>query len=134
VLQRPAPPAAVLRYAVRVEPGPYLASLRARDRQIREARRERAREVRERLPALVRELSEGFGVRRVVLFGSLLTGELYERSDIDLAVEGLSPDEYWRALDAACVALGVPVDLVRLEEAPTSLADRIAREGEALHA
>jgi predicted nucleotidyltransferase len=113
--------------------GPYIRSLRQRDREIRAARRERAAAVEARLPAVVRRLIESFGVTQVVLFGSLLTGELHDGSDLDLAVAGLAPAEYWRAIDMAAEEAGIPVDLVRLEEARGSLTDRIRSEGRVLH-
>jgi predicted nucleotidyltransferase len=115
-----------------MDPAPYLDALRARDRRVRELRRARARAVRSRLPELVQRLAAEFGIGRVVLFGSLLTSELYEDSDVDLAVAGLAASAYWRALDVACTVLGVPVDLVPLEEASSALAERVAREGEVL--
>jgi predicted nucleotidyltransferase len=112
---------------------PYLKTLRARDRRLREERSARAREVEARLPALASVLTKRFSVRRVVVFGSLLSGELYEASDLDLAVDGLAPEDYWRALDAVSCSAGAAVDLIRLEDAPDALKQRIAREGRVLH-
>jgi predicted nucleotidyltransferase len=44
-------------------------------------------------------LREHFGVARVRVFGSLLHDYQFNAgSDIDLAVEGLNQDEYWKAL------------------------------------
>jgi predicted nucleotidyltransferase len=67
-----------------------------------------------------------------VLFGSLATGSHSETSDVDLAVEGLPNALYFAALADLMAHFGVPVDLVRLEEAPNSLRERIAAEGEPL--
>lgn len=111
----------------------YLPNLRARDREMGEVRRARARRIDDRLPAIVRALVEEFSVTRVVLFGSLLSGELHERSDLDLAVAGLPPDQYWRALDTVSQKAGIAVDLIRLEEATGPLAERISREGRVLY-
>jgi predicted nucleotidyltransferase len=113
--------------------GPYIRSLQQRDREIRAARRDRAAIVEQRLSDIVRRLVDTFGVTKVVLFGSLLTGELHDGSDLDLAVKGLAPAEYWRAIDVATETAGIPVDLVRLEEARDSLTERIQREGRVLH-
>ena len=57
---------------------------------------------RDRLVARARELAkmlkEQFGVRKIVLFGSLArTSWFTPSSDVDLAVEGLETREYWRA-------------------------------------
>lgn len=122
------------RYTARfMDHGPYIRSLQQRDREIRAARRDRAAIVEQRLSDIVRRLVDTFGVTKVVLFGSLLTGELHDGSDLDLAVKGLAPAEYWRAIDVATETAGIPVDLVRLEEARDSLTERIQREGRVLH-
>src|SRR5438874_2114145 len=112
---------------------PYLRTLRERDRAARAARARRAAEVRARLPEVVRLLVEEFHVRRVVLFGSLRRGELYRGSDLDLAIEGLDPADYWRALDRVTVAAGISVDLVPIDEARPSVRARIDEDGEPLH-
>ena len=104
------------------------------------ARRERARaaatharcaELLASLPALVSLLSSR-GVTRVWLFGSLAWGDAHEASDIDLAVEGLDADAELAALGELLGRAKAPVDLVRLEDAPAALAERIRREGRRL--
>ena len=80
------------------------------------------------LPALVAALRT-LGATRVVLFGSLASGRAGAASDIDLAVEGLPSSAYLDALGALESVLPTPVDLVRLEDASTALAARIARDG-----
>jgi predicted nucleotidyltransferase len=112
---------------------PYLANLIRLAADEREAEQERARAVRDRLPAVVRLLVERFAVRRVVLFGSLVTGRLHERSDLDLAVQGLAPERYWEALWRCAEAAGRDVDLVLLEEASPDLLEAVEAEGEVLH-
>ena len=100
------------------------------------ARREdgerRAALLRSRLPAMAELLRSKYGVRSLRLFGSLARGEAHAHSDIDLAVEGLAPTRYFEAL-ADVMRLGRgPVDLLRIEDAPASLRDRVAVEGEDL--
>jgi predicted nucleotidyltransferase len=87
--------------------------------------------VRSELPDIVKDLRKRFGVRRVVLFGSFARGEIHERSDLDLAVEGLSERDYYRAV-AACLSASVPVDLIRIEDATEALRSRIDEEGKVL--
>jgi predicted nucleotidyltransferase len=73
-------------------------------------------------------LKERFGVRAVHVFGSLAgDSPWHSRSDIDLAVEGLDPDDYVPALSALWELLpeGIGLDLVTLEDAPPELAARI---------
>jgi uncharacterized protein len=74
-------------------------------------------------------LVERYGASRVVLFGSLATGDFRESSDVDLAVEGLGAGEYFPALADLMELLECPVDLVRRELAPASLRERIDAEG-----
>jgi hypothetical protein len=85
------------------------------------------------LPAIVRLLVERYGVRRVVLFGSLATGDLSGDLDIDLAVEGLDPAAHWAATTAAARLAGADVDLIPLEDADARLQGVIRREGRPLH-
>lgn len=74
-------------------------------------------------------LAQTYGATRVVLFGSLARGSAHERSDVDLAVWGLSHEQVSVALDEVTAILGAPVDLVCMESAPRSLALRVANDG-----
>lgn len=56
------------------------------------------------------------GAREVYLFGSAAKGELREGSDIDLAVSGLPPEAFLKAMGAARRVLRRPLDLVDLDE------------------
>ncbi len=89
----------------------------------------RAARLRAILPEAARCLRETYGARRVVLFGSLATGGHHVGSDLDLAASGIPPARYFAALAELMGLVNGPVDLVRLEEAPVSLAERIAAEG-----
>jgi predicted nucleotidyltransferase len=76
------------------------------------------------------EMLRARGARRVVLFGSLARGRPQdERSDIDLAVEGLPPALFFRTLSELDVALDIDVDLVALEDAPPALRTQIEQFG-----
>jgi len=79
-----------------------------------------------------RLLRERYAARRVWLFGSLVVGQPTIDSDVDLAVEGLPSPVYFNALADLLSLFHGPVDLVRLEEAPDSLRDRILAEGREL--
>ena len=81
-------------------------------------------------------LGREFSVTKVYLFGSLLEeGFVHERSDIDLAVEGLDGRLYWQALASLWKLLprGVELDLVPLEQAWPGLAERVLAEGVLLY-
>jgi predicted nucleotidyltransferase len=69
-------------------------------------------------------LKERFKVDNVYLFGSVTGDSIWhERSDLDIAVEGLKPIDYMRALNAVYELLpdGLELDLVSLEEHERSL-------------
>lgn len=55
------------------------------------------------------------GAREVYLFGSAAKGALREESDVDMAVSGLPPEVFFRAMAQASRALGRPLDLVNLD-------------------
>ena len=90
--------------------------------------REQAQHVAE---ACIRRLKERFAVKSVSLCGSL-TGDSpwHLRSDIDLVVEGLAPEDYIPALTDLWALLppGLELDLIRLENAPPGLVRRIRGE------
>lgn len=78
-------------------------------------------------------LKERFGARRVILFGSLAgQGPWHDRSDIDLAVEGIAPEEFFRAYsacwDLVTRDLSIALDLVPLEDAYPEMRARILGE------
>jgi predicted nucleotidyltransferase len=62
-------------------------------------------------------LAERFGIRRVVLFGSAALGTDRPVSDVDLAVEGRTPADYFAAFHSLEVELGVErLDLGEIEQ------------------
>jgi uncharacterized protein len=91
-----------------------------------------ARDIRATIPLVAELLTREFGVRRVVLFGSLARGDARPDSDIDLAVEGLAPAQTFRAMARAAGVAGRHVDLVPIEDARPEVLAIIAREGEVI--
>jgi predicted nucleotidyltransferase len=90
--------------------------------QVKEARRVAS--------TLARELRSRFGAERVVLFGSLARGEFSGRSDIDLAVWGIPPGEFYRAVAFASGCSRVwAVDLVDADDCSEALKRNIEQEG-----
>ena len=67
----------------------------------------------------------------MILFGSLArTESFYPQSDVDLAVEGLTGDDYWEAWRVVEeIIVDRPVDLVDVETASRSVLDAIQRYG-----
>ncbi len=85
----------------------FLEGMRSRQRRGHEVAKECARILKER-----------FGASRVVLFGSMLRPEeMSPRSDIDLAVWGLKPEELFRAGAAIERGHEFTVDLVEAPKA-----------------
>lgn len=77
---------------------PYIAGLVRRERARRRRMRERAARALEAAHAAADLLRRRYGATRVRLFGSALHPErFHERSDVDLAVEGLAPQDYLSA-------------------------------------
>lgn len=113
-----------------------MQTVRAWARNVEDARARaasaRVRAARAALPALTKCLADEFGATSITLFGSLAAGEAHERSDIDLAVEGLASEDYFRALASLLEVAPCPVDLVCLEDAPESLRALVRDEGEVL--
>ncbi|MHA1730761.1 MAG: nucleotidyltransferase family protein [Promethearchaeota archaeon] len=113
---------------------------------MRSAWRERFEEKARRLALLKRDLREAakrcaqllreeYGVSKVVLFGSLARPRpIHERSDIDLAVEGLPDAIYFKVLVKLydVIPRGANLDLVTLESISASFRERIDLEGEVL--
>ncbi len=56
------------------------------------------------------------GAKEVYVFGSASKGKMRFQSDFDLAVSGLPPEVFFRAMAAAHDALGRPLDLIDLDE------------------
>jgi predicted nucleotidyltransferase len=111
----------------------YAAGLVGRIRREFEQREREAGTIRQRVTEATRALVARFEVRRVWLFGSLAWGGVHEESDVDLLVEGLTAD-LWDDADAFLEErIGLPVDLVRREEAPPGLVERVRAMGVLLY-
>ena len=117
--------------------GQYVEAWRERVARRQSEQQAWAKHLREVAHACARRLVQDFGARKVYLFGSLLEQDLvHDRSDIDLAVEGLEGTLYFKALRDVWRLLppGVELDLVLLEQARPGLAGRVRTEGVLLDA
>ncbi|MEC4894293.1 MAG: nucleotidyltransferase domain-containing protein [Oscillatoria sp. PMC 1051.18] len=76
-------------------------------------------------------LKREFGAQKVVIFGSMLKlDKLHDRSDLDLAVWGLNPRDYYRAVGKLLsLDPDIPVDLVEVESAKPHILKVIEEEG-----
>jgi predicted nucleotidyltransferase len=96
---------------------------------------DRKKQLRETARRCVWILKEKYKVKKVFLFGSLVKGSIHESSDIDLVVEGLSPDLHMKALTELWDLLpnGVELNLIPYEDAFDSLKEKAMNEGELMH-
>jgi uncharacterized protein len=79
---------------------------------------------------LAGELKERFKAVRVVLFGSATRVDFSQWSDIDLAVWGIAPSEYFRAVAyVSGVSSRFKVDLIDAEDCALPLLQHIEMHG-----
>ena len=117
--------------------GEYVKAWRGRLAKQTSEQRMQAQHLREVAQCCAERLVQDFGASRVYLFGSLLEDDVvHDRSDIDLAVEGLDGRLYFKALRVVWSLLpaGVELDLVLLESSWPGLAERVKTEGVLLDA
>lgn len=75
-------------------------------------------------------LKNKYAIKKVILFGSTVTGKYWEQSDIDIAILGLDDRKYMDIIwEASQIALPFSLDIVPLESATKSLKRKIEREG-----
>ncbi|MEK7274711.1 MAG: nucleotidyltransferase domain-containing protein [Candidatus Desantisbacteria bacterium] len=73
-----------------------------------------------------------YGARNVYLFGSIVKNTTHKDSDIDMAVEGLPPEVFFKAMGEVHSILGRPLDLIDLDE-QNPFTRYIKQEGELVH-
>jgi predicted nucleotidyltransferase len=85
-------------------------------------------DLRSRIAMAARRLMD-YGATAVYLFGSAATGSMREDSDVDMAVAGLPPASFFRAMSDASRIVGRPVDLLALDRGD-DIAESLASSGE----
>ncbi len=80
-------------------------------------------------------LKQKYKTKRIFLIGSVVTGFVHERSDIDIIVEGLPLKSYLKALTEAYDMLppGIELNLIPYEDAFETMKEKALREGEILY-
>ncbi|MDW8352356.1 MAG: nucleotidyltransferase domain-containing protein [Anaerolineae bacterium] len=73
------------------------------------------------------------GARRIILYGSPARGDFRADSDIDLCVEGLSPDKCFRAIAACMMRIDRPISILDYRDLHGYLKERILAEGKILY-
>lgn len=108
----------------------YVAFWRRSQQQLAAHHARLARQARAEADRLADLLRQQYGVRRVILFGSLVRGSFVEGSDIDLAVEGLSRADFFRALGELNSMTRFWVDIKPLEDLEPRFRERVLSTGE----
>lgn len=92
-------------------------------------------ELRQIAEKCVRILKNKYDVKKVFLIGSLAKGNVHNKSDIDLVVEGLSSDLYIKSLTELwdILPVGVELNLIPFEDAFESLKEKTIKEGEIIY-
>lgn len=116
----------------------YKVAWRKRFEKERQKRRNLKMQVRKSAKKAAKFLAEKFGVRKVYVFGSVLREDDFfcERSDLDLAVEGLPEGQYIEMLVSLENEIESPVliNVVQMETCRESLKDNILKKGKLLYA
>jgi predicted nucleotidyltransferase len=80
---------------------------------------------------IIRELSEKYRVKRVLLFGSSLD-PTKEGRDIDIAVEGIEPKDFFDYYGDLLLKLSKPVDVIDLSE-KSKFVTLVKKEGKPIY-
>ena len=103
------------------------------NRRQQELRSQLAAEARSQAEQIAALLVERFQATQVILFGSLTRQRFTEVSDIDLAVAGIPPGQFFEALAAANQVTNRWVDLKPLEDLEPYFYRRVIATGEVLY-
>ena len=83
----------------------------------RQANEEKRREMISKVFAVLEDIAPKYGIERAYLFGSISRQfQFVEDSDIDIALENLPEEYYFKLLAELSRRLGYDVDLVNLEK------------------
>ena len=96
---------------------------------------ERQKKLRKLANKCAKLLKDKYQVNKVFIIGSLVSGDVHEKSDIDLVVEGLPDRLYIKALTDLWDLLpaGVELNLIPYENAFASLREKTIAEGEVIY-
>jgi predicted nucleotidyltransferase len=112
----------------------YLKYWRDRRQRQQEMNQRFALQARQEAQQMADVLVQQFGATQVILFGSLAKGRFTAESDIDLAVEGIEPVQFFAALASANRLTNRWVDLKPLEALEPYFYQRVMETGEVLYA
>jgi len=106
----------------------YLKAWKKREREIKAQAAEIRQDALRTARRLSRILARDFGARRVVLVGSALKPEKFgKNSDIDLAVEGIRDELFFKAYGTCLMKSSYSVDLIDTENASELMKKNISQ-------
>ncbi|MGQ9826339.1 MAG: nucleotidyltransferase family protein [Chloroflexus sp.] len=73
------------------------------------------------------------GAQRIILYGSLARGDYRLGSDIDLCVEGIPDNEYFRTVAECLMEIDRPVSVIDLKDIKGYFREVVLREGEVVY-
>ena len=79
----------------------------------------------------IQRISRKYHAKRVLLFGSSID-PVRESHDIDIAIEGVAPEDFFKCYGDLMLRLSRPVDLIDLSES-SKFVELILREGVLIH-
>jgi predicted nucleotidyltransferase len=80
----------------------------------------------------IASISKEFGAKRVLLFGSCLE-DIESARDIDIAVSGIKPREFFKYYGKVSMAVDDEVDIVDLDDIREYLYKRILSKGQVVY-
>ncbi len=90
------------------------------------------REIFDKELAKIVSINRKFGASKVLLFGSCLS-DIESANDIDIAVSGIKPKEFFRFYGKISMAVDDEVDLIDLEDIRKHLRNRILSKGKLIY-
>jgi len=90
------------------------------------------REALEKELAKIVDISREFGARKVLLFGSCLS-DMKSARDIDIAVSGINPKDFFKFYGKVSMIVDDEVDLIDLDDVREHLRNRILSKGKILY-
>lgn len=112
---------------------PYLAYWKKQQAQKKEIDRLMTEKAKSVLPQLIQVLVNEFQAKKIILFGSLAKGKFTQTSDIDLAVAGIPPERYFRALATVNSCTEFEIDLKPLEDLKPYFYHRVMETGKIIY-
>jgi predicted nucleotidyltransferase len=113
----------------------YGRSLLERENRRRDESLARSEEILVRLKRLIAEVAPSYPeIGTVSVFGSVARKTAAEESDIDLFVDHLDPEHFWKLMGLVSRELGRDVDIITEDDANKGFVSLVAPQGEVIYA